>query len=848
MDQTQQEQTEPPRAPKPALAGGRSANVVGVSAAPRAADLPAQPQQHSEADLRQQLGVPDDAEKVLILAESSHWDPNWLHTSEVYYQRFVEGILDNALDYLEREPRRVYNLESVFFLRMYWERRPEQRPRIRSLINQRRLRLTSPAVSTADTIIPSTEAILRDFLMGQEWLRRNGLEQPSRLAYFPDSFGASPALPSLLRAAGFEHTAITRVDGMYFPGFEFNFLGRYPLPGSTAEMLMKQERTADFIWRDRSGARVLAHWNAFSYFQGDLLAHRGLSRIYLFPLAVSDRSERNVARRIRRYVHQLEPLSRTPYMFCPIGVDFIAPIPEMLPLLDRYNQKRYPDTGVWVVNAGLDDYLNLVEFHRDQLPEFELDPNPYWSGFYTARPKLKDRCHELLDRIQLAERLSFLPENANTGPELAEQLRPAQWTAAVANHHDFITGTSPDPTVINEQIPWLESARELADGAIHRLDGRYRPQPAESAGRMPKWNQEGDRITVETEHYRIELDARVGGAIRRAVHPRRGGDLLLGPSNDLLSYRGSGGLWRMGNEFEGGTWKLHQRASDSHAEFEVQQLADGLHIAWESELGGERFQRTMHFDAASPFIRLRVDGRAPRGRTITVSFRTGLVTDELAMDVPGGAVVRPAEKLRAPTYWPFQHFLHLQDQRDQRGLAVFQRRPGAATFGPERGLELVALRNATKERAYRWFPVSGHPAGGYEIEPYSFEYALQFTHEGGWSDLQVPTSAYELLHDGWAGPLRRAVSEHTSRILSLDRSDIWVTSNKPASRGAGRIVRLYTHTAQGQPVRLTVEPPEQLKAAALCDARERDLMPLEVHDGSVTLAMPGSIASVRLVV
>ena len=45
---------------------------------------------------------------------------------------------------------------------------------------------------------------LRDLLLGQEWLWANGMTPEPQLAYFTDSFGSSPALPSLLRAAGFE--------------------------------------------------------------------------------------------------------------------------------------------------------------------------------------------------------------------------------------------------------------------------------------------------------------------------------------------------------------------------------------------------------------------------------------------------------------------------------------------------------------------------------------------------------------------------------------------------------------------------------------------------------------------
>jgi len=205
--------------------------------------------------LRSKLGIPDDAKRVLIFSESSHWDPNWLYTSEEYYERFVRSNLDLAIEELLQEPRRVYSIECMFFLRMYWDQCPAQRDKIRTLVNEGRLRLTSSGVTTADTLLPSAEAILRDLLIGQEWLRSKGMLQEPNLAYFTDSFGCSPALPSLLKAAGFDRTAITRIDGMFFMGCDLESPGRYPKPGSSAERLLKQEQTLDFVWRDRNGAR-----------------------------------------------------------------------------------------------------------------------------------------------------------------------------------------------------------------------------------------------------------------------------------------------------------------------------------------------------------------------------------------------------------------------------------------------------------------------------------------------------------------------------------------------------------------------------------------------------------------
>ena len=70
-----------------------------------------------ERALRLALGVPPDAQRVVLFAESSHWDTNWLSTSEEYFRDRVEPIFDAVLAALHEEPTRVYGIESVFFLK-----------------------------------------------------------------------------------------------------------------------------------------------------------------------------------------------------------------------------------------------------------------------------------------------------------------------------------------------------------------------------------------------------------------------------------------------------------------------------------------------------------------------------------------------------------------------------------------------------------------------------------------------------------------------------------------------------------------------------------------------------------
>ena len=92
------------------------------------------------------------------------------HFSGIFRQLVAPG-LDQAVEELREDPRRVYSIECMFFLRLFWECRPELQEVLRDLLNTGRLRLTGSGVTTPDTLLPSAEAILRDMLLGQEWLR-----------------------------------------------------------------------------------------------------------------------------------------------------------------------------------------------------------------------------------------------------------------------------------------------------------------------------------------------------------------------------------------------------------------------------------------------------------------------------------------------------------------------------------------------------------------------------------------------------------------------------------------------------------------------------------------------------
>ncbi len=796
-----------------------------------------------EGRLRDRLGIPVAAARVLVFAESSHWDPNWIQTSEEYYERYARHTLDAALHELQKQPRRVFSIECVFFLRMYWERNPDRRAAVRDLLNEGRLRLTGTGVTTPDTTLPGTEAILRDYLTGARWLRDNGIEQRPELAYLPDNFGNSPALPSLLGALGYRFAAISRIDGMSFIGDDYRMPGWYPRPGSSAEVL-RDLATLDFTWRAPDGAEVICHWNAFTYFQGDMLAYRGIIRWMNRVLGWTDRSAWNVGSKIDSFVRRLEPLSRTPYLFCPIGCDFNNPIPDLLELLDRYNWVRYPKTGTWAVLAGQDDYLRLVVARGAPLPTIALDPNPYWMGFYSTRPQFKQRVRQLGHSLAGTEhRLTQRHEAWAGHPDAFEALQRGWDGLVVSNHHDFVTGTAPERVYRLEQSEFLRAAEsDAAEAASH---APLAPRAAAVPGtQRPRWTRSGEVLEIETDWQRVQLDARVGGCITGWWPADGDGSVVTGPSNDVVAYRDSGGLWRMGHEFNGGTFREVDCASRHPASMHVEEREGALEVIVQSVVGRRPVERRLWFRADSPVVRLRAYGSAARRRTVTCRFQTRLRPIDIDMDVPGGVVRRGLLKVYDPTFWCASNFVHARDATTGEGLALVAGGPASVSVRADGIVEWVMLRNTPRELAFGFLPVPAHPASGPNDDRHGFDGAVWFTATGNWRDNRLHVAAEHLL---WAEPGFHGPNEpaREAAAIQTDHVDVRVRAVKPAEDGRGIVVRLASFAPGAVTVRLAFGD-RPIERALVCDALEHDLAEAGLDGGRAIIPVQGSITTARI--
>lgn len=789
--------------------------------------------------------MPATATEVVVVTESSHWDPNWLFTADRYYRWCVRPALDRALDELAAEPRRVFGLECLFFVDRYWSDRPERRDQFRSLVDEGRLRFTGSGVTTPDTLLPDDELILRDLLIGQEWLRTRGMEQEPRLLYLPDSFGHSPGLPALLRAAGVDYAAVSRIDGMRFPGADLEPAGNFPRPGSSAAHLI-DSGTADFVWRSADGSEVLTHWLSKGYGHGDLIASGGLSRAMGLPAAWPDRRPRHVDQRVAGYLEDLRPLARTPYRLLALGLDFVRPVHRLLDVLDAWNERNHDRTGTWLVNAGLDDYMHLVDAHRADLPTIDFDPNPYWTGFYASRPSIKRRARDLGRRLVARDAARSAAE-MTTGARLPDDDDARWWTAAASNHHDFVTGTAPDRVAFGEQMPWLNRAIEAASCSPADRSGGVSPAVPDPAAPL-EVRRDGERVIVECAWGSATFDPERGGSLVRLTDTA-GNEQLSGPSLELASHSESGGLWRMGHELYGGSWALRDLSSRHPAKVVVSVDGTAAHITTHVRVDG--FTASLHHivQADSAAIVTRTSMHPPTRRTVTLVVRGRTSAASLAMHQPGGMVNRPLRRWYDPTFWPLHSFASVHGDRDAAqpaDVVVSTASPTALHVAANGVSELVVARTAVKELAFGVVPVLA-PAWGLR-----------------WMRQRAVVAHSWPAISGSEGPAVSAVDEGRRLARLVDREGgrpdpgfpvvvddpgVDVIAVKPAHRGDGTIVRLRNWSMVPRTTWLRLHPDHDaagLVAAHLTDSRERDLEELAVTADGVEVPLASHLTTIRL--
>jgi len=191
----------------------------------------------------------------VVLAGQSHIDVAWTWPLRET-RRKVARTFSTVLNYMDQYPDYVYFQSQPQVYEWVKSHYPSLWSRIKEQVRAGRWEPTGASWVEQDTNIPSGESHVRQFLYGNRFFRREfGVH--TRVFWLPDCFGFSFALPQILRKAGVEAFATTKLASNEFNEFPYSLFRWRGLDGS--EVLAYQ---MPWEW-NVTPANLLAHWNRF---------------------------------------------------------------------------------------------------------------------------------------------------------------------------------------------------------------------------------------------------------------------------------------------------------------------------------------------------------------------------------------------------------------------------------------------------------------------------------------------------------------------------------------------------------------------------------------------------------
>ncbi|PFG30518.1 alpha-mannosidase [Paramicrobacterium agarici] len=201
----------------------------------------------ARAQLRDVLDSPAEASSHRIAAIGhAHIDSAWLWPLRETIRK-VARTASSMTELIDRDPDFLYGMSSAQQYEWIKQHRPEVYARVKDAVEHGRFLPLGGMWVESDTVMPTGESLARQFAYGQRFFEREfGVR--SKGVWLPDSFGYSPALPQLMRRAGFE----------WFFTQKISWNQRNVFPHHS------------FLWEGIDGSRVFTHFPPMDTYSSEL--------------------------------------------------------------------------------------------------------------------------------------------------------------------------------------------------------------------------------------------------------------------------------------------------------------------------------------------------------------------------------------------------------------------------------------------------------------------------------------------------------------------------------------------------------------------------------------------------
>ncbi len=188
----------------------------------------------------------DESAHEISAIGHAHIDSAWLWPLRETIRK-VARTCSSMTELLEKDPDFRYGMSSAQQYEWLKVHRPEVYAEVKAAVAAGRFIPLGGMWVESDTVMPSGESLVRQFLYGQRFfLEEFGVR--CKGVWLPDSFGYSPGLPQLMRRAGF--------DWFFTQKISWNQVNKFP--------------HHTFLWEGIDGSRVFTHFPPMDTYNSQL--------------------------------------------------------------------------------------------------------------------------------------------------------------------------------------------------------------------------------------------------------------------------------------------------------------------------------------------------------------------------------------------------------------------------------------------------------------------------------------------------------------------------------------------------------------------------------------------------
>ncbi|KAJ7581083.1 glycoside hydrolase family 38 protein [Mycena floridula] len=382
-------------------------------------------------------GVYDDKPAKIWAIGHCHIDTAWLWPYSVTQQK-VARSWSTQLDLIERYPEFRFAASSAQQYKWLEQQYPLLFKGIQKAVKKGRFEVVGGAWVEHDSNMPSGEALVRQHLSAQRFFQSR-FNVKSTVAWLPDSFGLSGALPQILRQSGMKYFFTQKLS--------WNNINTFP--------------HSTFNWVGVDGTQVLCHMTPVETYTaqasvGDIM--RGLQN------------------------HKNLESSSTSLLVFGNGDGGGGPLPKMLENLRRIRAtaNTHREMPPVVLGNTIDDFFEYLQKGEEVYPsQGRALPNwhgelylEFHRGTYTSHGSIKKGNRHAERLLLIAEMLSTIA-SVRTSYEYPKKTLEEMWEDTLLNQfHDVLPGSAigmvyDDAEVIYKRI--MKRGHSIIEAALKAL-------------------------------------------------------------------------------------------------------------------------------------------------------------------------------------------------------------------------------------------------------------------------------------------------------------------------------------------------------------------------------------------